>query len=254
MYVAFVKLNVFSCLSVFYPYASTSAPTYPLPPPTTLVGALAYSYMRKDHIEDVVEGGKRHSAAEKMLNYIVYATAGSKGYVVTRDVERVYQVIYQRKERWTEEHKDLWYTVAVRGVVKYLDDELYVVYLSKTPEVLSYAYGIVRIGRKESHVIVKSVTIRHLNEVLVKDPHVRIFETAFYTPVNIAECEDETSITTHMNKLVTLSFAYTKEHETEEFYLPKGLGLMKCRLLDKGVLIRLEDLYVAIPRSLLNGT
>ncbi|MEM2354179.1 MAG: type I-A CRISPR-associated protein Cas5a [Desulfurococcaceae archaeon] len=186
MYVAFVELDVFSGLSIFYPYTSTSAPVHPLPPPTTLLGAIAYPYMRQYQVEDV-EGG---SAAAKFLDYIVYAVAGCKGYVITRDVERVYQAIYQRKERWKEEFKDLWYTIAVRGIVKYLEDKLYTLYLSKNPDVLKYAYGITRIGRKEGLVVVKSVTIKQLNEVLVHASYNTSFETLFYTPATIVECSE----------------------------------------------------------------
>lgn len=247
MYVAFVELDVFSGLSAFYPYASTSAPTYPLPPPTTLVGALAYPYMRQNHVEDEGE----YSATVKLLNHVVYATAGSEGYVITRDVERVYQAIYQRKDRWKELHKDLWYTVAVRGIVRYLDDKLCVVYLSKSRDLLNYAYGIVRIGRKENHVVVRSVVVKEINEIPVEARHGKLFETLFYTPVSIAECEDVTSIRINMNKLTQINYTHTTKPDIEEFYVPRGLGPMKCKLLDGGVLLELQGFHVAIPGYIL---
>lgn len=244
MYVALVELDVFSGLSVFYPYTSTSAPTYPLPPPTTLLGAIAYPYMRQYHVEDIEDS----SAAAKFLDHIVYATAGCEGYVITRDVERVYQAIYQRKERWKEEFKDLWYTIAVRGVVRYLDDKLYAVYLSKNQDVLKYAYGITRIGRKEGFVTVKSVTIIQLNDALVHTGNNTPFETLFYTPSNIVECEESTAVKIHMHKLAKANFTRTTKPEVEEYYVPRGFGPMKCRLLANGALISVKDLYLAIPR------
>ncbi|MEM1639447.1 MAG: type I-A CRISPR-associated protein Cas5a [Desulfurococcaceae archaeon] len=247
MYVAFVELDVFSGLSVFYPYTSTSAPTYPLPPPTTLLGAVAYPYMRQYHVEDIEDA----SAAVKLLNEIIYATAGCEGYVITRDVERVYQAIYQRKERWKEEFKDLWYTIAVRGVVRYLDDKLYAVYLSKNPDVLEYAYGITRIGRKEGVVVVKSVTISELNDVLVHGGYNTSFETIFYTPSSIVECEDATAVKIRMHKLAEANFKHTTKLEVEEYYVPRGFTKMKCRLLSNGALISVKDLYIAIPKQVM---
>lgn len=245
MYVALVELDVFSGVSVFQPYASTSAPTYPLPPPTTLVGALAYPYMRRFHVEDV----ENHSAAVKLLNHIVYATSGSKGYVVTRDVERVYQAIYQRKDRWREEFKELWYSIAVRGLVKYIDDELYVVYVSRNREILDYAHGITRIGRKESHAVVKSVSIWPLKDVIARSRRGESFETIFCTPASIASCAEATAVKIRMHRLTPSSFTHSSELETEEFYIPRGWSPMKCELLDNGALIKLKNLTVAIPKQ-----
>ncbi len=247
MHVALVELDVFSGLSVFYPYTSTAAPVYPLPPPTTLLGAIAYPYMRRYHVEDLEDA----SATVKLLNDIVYTSAGCEGYVITRDVERVYQAIYQRKERWKEESKELWYTIAVRGVVRYLDEKLYVIYISKNPDVLGYAYGITRIGRKESLVVVKSVTIKHLNEVLVNAGYSTSFETLFYTPATIAECEDTTAVKMHMHKLSRVNFTRTTKPETDEYYVPRGFKPMKCRLLASGALISVKDLNVAIPKHII---
>lgn len=246
LYVGLVELDVFSGLSIFQPLASTSAPTYPLPPPTTLLGALAYPYLRRHSLEDI----NNYSATVKLLDYIKYAAAGAEGYVITREAERVFQVIYQRKDRWSEEYRDLWYTIGIRGVVKYLDDKLLVLYVSNDPRILEYSYGITRIGRKESHVSVRKVVVKPLEDVLVAEEP-KVFKTFFYAPVGaVTECES--SIRIRMPRLTRSNYTYSLAPETEEYYVPREFGPMSCRTSEEGVLISINDYEIALPKSVIS--
>ena len=244
MYLAFVELDVFSGISVFAPLASTSAPVYPLPPPTTLVGALAYPLLRSKYSREV-DG--EYSTAHRLLNNVVYATAGAKGYSVSRDVERIYQAIYQRKERWEKlEYKDLWYGIGVRGVATYLDDKLYVVYISRDELVLKYVYGITRVGRKESHVAPRRIIIGKVEDFI---KYVNSFETIFYVPTRIAECED--TLTIAMPRLSRHNFEKTTQPELEDFYVPRGLGSMQCNVKDgEGLVLEIDGFTLAVPKVL----
>lgn len=244
MYIALVELDVFSGVSIFLPGTSLSAPVYPLPPPTTVVGALSYPYMRQFSKEN--EGS--YSASVKLLDYIMYAVAGARGYVITRDTERIYQIIYQRKQRWrSEEFKGLWYTVAPRGIVKYEDDILYLLYISNKRDILNYCYGITRVGRKESPVVVRKVVIRSINEVV--EPSLNNFETIFYTPSSIAECD---GISMPLPALARENYGSRVKPLMEEFYIPRDLGSMTCRVKSEGVLVKIENFHIAIPRNIIS--
>lgn len=244
MYIALAEFDIFSCLSVFSPLTSTSSPTYPLPPPTTLVGALAYPYLRFKEFKEVVEGGC--SPAVKLLDDVVYAVAGAEGWCITGGPERSYQLIYQRPERWGV--KELAYTISIKGLVTYLDDKLYVVYVSKNIEPLKYIYGIVRIGRKEGHVALRQVVIRKLEEVICGE---RIFKTIFYTPTNIVLCNDALKVS--MPKLSRVNYEQTNKPELEEFYVPRGFGPMTCELKKEGVAVNIDGKFVALPKTLVKG-
>lgn len=242
MYVALVELDVFSGVSIFLPGTSSSAPVYPLPPPTSVVGALSYPFMRQFAKED--DGG--YSASVKLLDFIKYASAGARGYVITRDSERIYQLIYQRKQRWSEEFLDLWYTVAPRGCVKYTDDTLYLFFVSNDRNILDYSYGITRVGRKESHAVVKRVVIKNIDDALI--PHPEGFNTIFYTPKNIAECESKFM---SLPVLDRANYTSTVKPITEEFYIPNKPEGMYCRAKSECAVVNIDELYIAIPRKIL---
>ena len=238
MHLAFVELDIFSGISVFASLASTSTPVYPLPPPTTLVGALAYPFLRSRYLREL-DG--QYSTAHRLLDSVMYVTAGAKGYSVSRDVERIYQSIYQKKARW--EKPEYRYSIGVRGVATYLDDKLYVVYISRDEQVLKYVYGITRIGRKESHVAPRRVIIGKVEDFV---KNVNSFETIFYVPTRIAECED--ALTIAMPKLSRHNFGKTTQPELEDFYVPRGLGSMQCNVKDgEGLVLEIDGFTLTVP-------
>lgn len=249
MYVALVELEVFSGVSVFLPLASTSAPAYPLPPPTTLLGALAYPYLRIRERKEITDDG--HSPTIKILDKVKYAVAGAEAYSISRDIERVYQAVYMRKTYWGVEHRDRWFTIAVRGTVSYLDNKLYLLYVSSDRNLLEYSRGIVRLGRKEAHVAVNKVVIEPIENVAESTR--RVFDTIFYVPTSIAECEAASTKVLSMPKLSPKNFAFTLNPELEDFYVPRGLRPMKCELREGGSLISIDGLDIAVPSQLIRG-
>ena len=238
MYVALAKFDVFSNISIFYPLTSKAAPAYPLPPPTTLVGALAYPYLRSREPSEYYNG---YSPAVKLLDVIHYASAGAYAYHIMKDIERIYQHVYLRKDHWSK--LEMAFTVSVRGVTTYLDNELFVLYVSRDRKVLDYIYGITRIGRKECHVALRDVVIEKLEDVV---SHRRIFNTVFYTPTAIAECSK--AIRLSMPKLDKYNFSGTTQPLLEEYFVPNGLEPMECELGPQGLLIEIDGMAIAIPR------
>lgn len=236
MWFALVRLEVVAGLSTSIPFATTSTPAYPLPPQTTLVGALAYPYLRKRMPSEV---RNEESPAIEMLDKIVYVSAGANGYSQSRVLERVFQLIYLRKQHW--ERKELSFTVGIRGLTTYLGNELLILYIAKDRDVLRYCHGITRIGSKESHVAVRHVVIGRVKDHLVK---MRSVETLFYTPKRLAYCANADEM--YMPNLSPANFRKGTNPIVEAFYVPRGVGPMVCNPTE-GKVLKIEDLYVIIP-------
>lgn len=248
-YAVLVKLKVPYGISVYYPQATTTAPAYPLPPPTTLVGALAYPYLRKISNSEVeLVGGRPYSPARKLLGKVLYASAGAEGYSVSRDVERVFQAIYLRREYWGR--AEMLYTIGVRGVIYYLDDNLYLLYVVSDRSLADYAYGIVRLGRKESIVTVEDVIIEKIEDV-VKAVGRGSFKTIFYYPIRVATGCQEGAYIVHMPKLSEVNFTSTKLPETEEYCVPRGVVASELR--EGGALVSIGELDIPVPREVVVG-
>jgi len=249
-YAVLVKLKAPYGISVYQPQASTTAPTYPLPPPTTLVGALAYPYLRKSTNSEVeVIGGKLCSPAGRLLNKVLYASAGAEGYFRSRDIERIFQVIYMRREHWDK--TEMFYTVGARGVTHYLDDDLYVFYIVSDSSLLDYIYGIVRLGRKESIVVVEDVTIEELEDV-VKAVDKGGFTTSFYFPIKIvAYCPEGVAHVMSMPKLSEVNFTSTKLPETEEYCIP--YKEIYSELKEGGAIISISKFEIPVPKEVIGN-
>lgn len=246
LYAVFVEASVFSPISVFTPYATTSANTYLLPPPTTLVGALAYAYKRSlNDFKELAEDGT--SPAAEMLEKVLYASAGTdEPYAIVKSIERVYQHIYLRKEHWSK--ADMAYTVGARSAV--IARKLYVFYILADKTIAKYSYGIIRIGRKEALVAVNDVVVEPLEEVLAEGE--KSCDTVFYFPLSIAsEYSPRGSwVEVDMPKLARENLA-KKSIVTEKYVVPKPFVSTKATvsLNDGGavVIMRLGGKSFAIP-------
>lgn len=219
MYVALVRLQTPYPISVFVPLVTLSAPAYPLPPPTTLLGALAYVVFR----EDVDETGPKSPAA-KLLHVVTYTAAGATAYFPTRQAERVLQAPYL--EARYRKNPAMLYSVGVRW--SYIYHDLKLLYVAKDREALERLWGLVRLGRKEGIVAVEDVKIAELKEASTATSRHHYVETYFYAPTRLAQfCEESEKFT--MPTLDERNFASTTTPIAEEFWIPKGLGEpMRC--------------------------
>ena len=248
-YVVLVKVRAPFGISVYYPLVSTTAPTYPLPPPTTLVGALAYPYLRETLAEEYDET-KNYSSAVKILNDVLYAAAGAEGWMMSRDAERIYQLIYQREGRWEgPKSLELAFTVGVRGNVYYVNDMLYILYVIRNEELAKYAYGITRIGRKESMVCVEDLVVEKLHNTI--KPVRGAFKTYFYFPDEVAVCKNAEVLM--LPKLVKENFGRTVKPVMEKYCVSRGLEGILGELKTAGVLIEVGGLQVPIPKYLVSS-
>jgi len=236
MWFALAKLKVFSGLTVALPWVYAPSPSYPLPPPTTLLGALAHAYLRNDPREDV--GGA--SAASRLLNEVEYASAGARLHFTSRTQERVYQYLYLKKE-----YREMAFTVGIRGFTTYLDDELYMFYATRNAKLLKYVYGITRLGQKEGHVAVESVIMGELRNNLKWKLST---DTIFYVPERLVTgCIEGEKIA--MPTLHPDNFTKKITPVTETFYIPRGLNPMTCNLSKNAAIIEVNGLSIILPRE-----
>lgn len=251
MYTAvLVRLQVFSDISVHLPYTSASSPVYPLPPPTTLLGALAYSYLKGANIANEIikdpDSDDVCSPAIKLVNDVPYASAGSKGYIGYRFLERIYQAPYLRKDYQQQERQ--WWGIAQRGGITFHDDELYIFYITRDVSIAKYAWGIVRIGRKESHVSVIDVQIKRVSEVAV--PDITDILTFMYAPSKLFHsCENAIEI--ELPVISRENFCRASKPSVEKFYIPLG-DRMKCNVKKTyGTVLDMNGVYVVVPNEYL---
>jgi len=253
LWFALVKVRVFYGTSIALPLASTSTPIYPLPPPTTVLGALAYPYLRLRELRGEAkpyEDLRQHAEKlKKLLGDVVYVAAGAEGYVSIRTLEQIYQEIYLRKQHWG---KGMAFSVGVKGLTTYADNVLLLLYIAKDPDILRYTYGIVRVGRKEDIVAVEDVIIDRL-EKYVNGSQFATVTTPFYVLRRLVEsCSNAKEFS--MPVLNVSNFGATVEPVTEEFYVPSGLGPIMCTIGKQGALLRINDINAIIPRELLSGS
>jgi len=250
LWFALVKVKVFYGTSIALPLASTSTPVYPLPPQTTVLGALAYPYLRLKELRGEikpVEDLKQY--VKDLLDKVVYVAAGTEGYVSIRTLEQIYQEVYLRKQH---RGKGMEFSVGVKGLTTYVDNVLLLLYVSRDPDILRYAYGISRVGRKEDIVAVEDVIIDRL-EGYIESSRFATVITSFYVPRRLVEsCSNAKKLS--MPILDITNFSTTVEPLTQEFYVPSGLGPMMCTIGRQGALLKVSNLEIIIPRELLSGS
>ena len=208
------------------PYLSLGGQSIPYPPPTTLIGALAYPYMRyrNDYREIVFIRGKPHSPAVELLDKVKYAVLGfpSPLAIQVTDINKYYTYAYLRKEH--RRNEKMWSSVVgvtktyspVKAIIAYLVNEKY------TELVEKIARGITRIGSKESIVSVTRTSV-------VKKPvekNVKLAKTMFPTPVHAVKQAIEGAVETVFWKIDPQAYSTVKELDKllVKYYVPGVAG------------------------------
>jgi len=187
-----VKIKVFWGYSIKYPAQSAAQDSIPLPPPTTVLGALASPYAKYAKLPETLRiDAKAYSTAVKLLadGVVKYCTSGITDPLATKhsDMSRNVMLIYQR-------HKEKDYHFAAQAMGKVyaplpnrgLGSRLLLAYVVSdecVELVTKLAWGITSVGGKEGIVSVDDVTVHELMVV-----NKGVVETPFITPASIAEC------------------------------------------------------------------
>jgi CRISPR-associated protein Cas5 subtype I-A len=177
---AVMSLELFSPITIRIPYTPYHSGSYPLPPPSTIKGAIAYPYA----IDRGLPERMHRRAIEEVGERVVYASAAYTSILVrSTQLERFYQAIYQKPYRMADPALR-WGVYFNDGYIAF--SKLLIFLLLRDEELVKYLYSIVRIGRKE--------TIASVEEVIVGRPelveHTSICQL-FYYPKGIAEVDAE---------------------------------------------------------------
>jgi len=257
---------------------SAAAHPYPVPPPSTLIGALSYSFSRLRNLGEcisIVKDNKIFLASRALMfsNIITWATFGfkrnekSNKIVLAQEYSdpiRLFRLIYQRGVRHEKKYKNMWFGVAAHGKVYYPSGQFKIIYLLREDMLLKNigesedirkiirkaCFSINRLGSRESIVSVEQVKIT--NNIDVIDPPEN---TSFYFPLRLVKF-----YATERGELVKLPVFDRKSLERgfifrgdklwigdhESFIVPtiewgfKGPGKIRVeRLSEKGRLIKM---------------
>ncbi|MCX8186883.1 MAG: type I-A CRISPR-associated protein Cas5a [Sulfolobales archaeon] len=254
------KAKVFWGYSIKQPTQTAAQDPIPLPPPTTVLGALASPYAKYLKLPEVVKVNNRnYSTAVKLLldDVVRYSTSGLMDSTAVKysDISKNIMLIYQR-------HKGKEYYFAVQAMGKVytptMRESLLLAFIvNKDTELMSkLCWGITAIGNKEGLISVYDVATYDLK--LIENTN-QLIETPFITPSRIARCEAG-CVEIDLCTLSTDSYISGKVCTKEPYLIPvyrevKDLygGSMSVRA-DKGasiveVPLETRKTYLLIPKE-----
>lgn len=242
------------------PYLPLGGHSLPYPPPTTLIGALAYPYYKYLGLNKEIEliNGEPYSSSVKLLEYVKYSSMGYLNPMITQiiDINKYHIFGYVRDEyrgdttKWTSVIGVGKTYVLSRAVAAYLIKRDYGELFSKI------AWGISRIGSKEGLVAVNKVHLIPEPTVL---KHTGGFETIFPTPTHIVKKSSRAEKTVFWKITPQVYSKITKSLSSiyEEYLVPKQIegiygGSMFIEVDDsKAVVFQTPYTPIAIPRELI---
>ena len=168
-----VVLDLHWGFSIKQPYFSAAQPSYPVPPPPTLIGAVSYPYsLFYGFPELVVNGDQIYSSAVRLLDAVAWVALrlidiDPRWLLETRDISRVLIASYVRSDHVYPQSSMLW-AVQVHGKIflpSYKVDTVYLVPEDRASELLRAAWGVARLGVKEALVSVRTATLHEVRPV-----------------------------------------------------------------------------------------
>jgi len=237
--------------SIKHPIYSASQPSFRFPPPTTLIGALAYTIAsRENRSEILIDKNNLYSYTAKILIDVPWATyrflnIDPSLLTETRDLVRVSIAPYVRRDNIYPGSPYIW-AVQTHGkmyIPLLLIEAIYVVKDSAVNNILRYAWGITRIGTKESIASVKSVEI--LDTYIVSDT---IVETVYSFPKSLAEPIDRDYIVSRLpiidREWYCIGTVRNIDMFLEDYVIPRTM--VRARITERGVALGISNIGIAI--------
>ena len=225
---AVAVLELYSPLTIRIPYATYHSGSYPMPPPSTIKGAIAFSYAWSNNIPEQLY---RSKIMEKINNNIAYVSAAYTDIIIkSMQLERFYQGIYQRQDR-VDDPRYRWgvYFNEAYGIFS----ELLIFALFRDESLAKYIHGITRVGRKE--------TLASVVDVVIDKPEISYSAdecNKFYYPEYIASADAP-----------HISFEDRRDRWMR-YLLPLATGKrIKYSPTHRGAIARVGDFCAPIPRS-----
>lgn len=165
--------------SVRLPGTSASEPTLKLPPPTTLIGALAKGLAHTLNLPEVIIHKSYMVSTAEILNEVIKSAhltllvGGGKSplWSIISDVTRMQALQYLQPKYWNSEYIDTWFGVHSVGKVyipSALAEIVYIIDKSKAVDILGEdwnsvllksAFSMTAIGVKESIISIDDIEI-----------------------------------------------------------------------------------------------
>ena len=251
--------------SVRAPYTSAGSQSYPLPPPTTLVGALARAYAKLlSKGEVTIINQDLYSTTIELLDYVVWASIKlyRNNYMMPySDMIRLLRVQYVREPYRIEPTK--WFGVSAFGKV-YGNTKFRIVYILLEDLIeklgrdiiVRMGLGIVSLGSKESIVSISNVKL--VDPVKVK---LSSFETPYYVPRTVVDEFDEvTAKVVSMPKYPPRKSYYLLreyiglEEIHEDYLIPRGpanliqgSNMKILKITNRAKVLRVENDFLLLP-------
>jgi len=254
-----VELKLHWGYSVKQPAFSATQPSFRLPPPTTLIGAFAAAAAMSEGWPEVYLGEDSvYSSAARILASVPWATLRTLTMdpdllAETRDLARVLIAPYVRRDNlypgspyvWAvQSHGKIYVPAAVLEV-------LYIVRGGEADKLYKYAWGITRLGSKESIVSVDRVEVLDASPAQLSEA-----ETSFGFPRHAA-AGIEGSFTVYRLPApgadwFKLGVVRDASAFMADFIIPKGS--VKVRLSNRGAALIVGGLgAVIVPREVVEA-
>ncbi len=241
--------------SVKHPIYSASQPCLRYPPPTTLLGALAYAIAREEGIEVRLEGSTLYSYATQLLSVVPWTTyrfldVDPSVLIETRDISRVLMAPYTRSDNVYPGSIYVW-AVQTHGKIYAPCTTLEILYIVRSDaldKISRAAWGITRLGTRESIVSVQLV--EPLEAETVEN---NVVETSFGFPRSLATPVEgsfvESRLSIPSRDWYALGIVRDVGRYLEDFVIP--INTVKAKLSGRGTALRIgkPGLYVVIPRE-----
>ena len=247
--------------SVKKPLYTATQPSFKIPPPTALLGALAYSasVIEEDYREIVKIGDDLGSKVLKYLDVCPWVTyrlldhefrhVDTRVLAETKDIVRIIQSLGVRTEHIRVGSAMLW-GIATYGKVFMPGSFIEALFVARKEGLERYVWGLTRLGTRESIISVNNVELIDF-EVVDKADEV---ETPYIFPRSLAtQVEGEYDVVELPKpQLEWFIFKLGKvPSELIEHFIVPVKGAVKVRPSNKAYIIKLRKLketYVLIPK------
>ena len=243
--------------SVREPLYTAAQPSYKLPPPTTMIGALAYPYSKMKNVpECIIRESSLFSSTISVSNFIRWVTVrnplGPLGPIVTNDISRLSLVLGVRREHVYPGSRYLW-GVQLVGKVYAPSTTLRTIYLVEDEYVRDFieaVYSIVRIGSRESLANTKNVIVSEVNETKL-----RPIPTLYYFPLRLAReirgAYFKEKFLSPRNEFYKLGVVRDVQRYMEEYIIPREPVDVDPSDIAKAIVIEKIKEYIVVPKEVL---
>ncbi len=237
--------------SVKHPFFSASQPSFRFPPPTTLIGALAFAIASREiGTEILVEKDGLYSYTAELLDdipWVAYRFLSIDPACIaeTRDLTRVLIAPYVRRDNVYPGSPYVW-AVQIHGKVYAPATEIEILYIvrdSIAGKAARCAWGIARLGTKESIASVRSVELLEVGTVASD-----VIETSYSFARSLAEPIEGVYTVSRLpipsREWYRLGAVRDPSRYLDDYVVPRAM--VRARVTERGAALKVGSLGIVI--------